>query len=177
MRSFKVPSREEVSESNKVIFDNFKKNYGLVPNLLAVFAYNETALADYITFQSRKSTLSAKEKEAINLIVSQVNECSYCLRGHTVAARYAGFTDAEIIQIRKANITFDEKLNALVNFAKEVTQNRGKVNDSSLDRFLAAGYTKANLPDVIIAIAGKIISNYMYHVTQIPIDWPEVDEI
>ncbi|OQP67412.1 alkylhydroperoxidase [Niastella vici] len=177
MHIFKVPAREEVSEDNQHLFDNFKKMMGFVPNLLAMFAHSDTALADVLALSNRTSTLTKKEKEAINLIVSQVNGCKYCLAGHTVVARYAGFTDDEILQIRKAEVQFDKKLDVLVQFVKETTIQRGKPSTDVLNRFFEAGYTDGNLVDAIIAIAGKIITNYLHNITQIPVDWPAVPEI
>jgi uncharacterized peroxidase-related enzyme len=177
MHPFKVPAREDVSENNQVIFDDFKKLVGFVPNLLAMFAHSETALTDYLAFQNRKSTLTKKEKEAINLIVSQVNACKYCLAGHTATARNAGFNDEEILQIRKADVQFNLKLHALVQFAKETTIHHGKPSTIVVNRFFEAGYTDANLVDAIITMAGKIISNYLHNITQIPLDWPAVPEV
>jgi hypothetical protein len=60
--TFEVPTRDQVSESNQAIFDHMQKAFGMVPNLYATFALNETALADYLALQNRKSTLSAKRK-------------------------------------------------------------------------------------------------------------------
>jgi uncharacterized peroxidase-related enzyme len=177
MHTFKVPAHEDVSKNNQLIFDDFKKMFGFVPNLLAMFAYSDTALTDYLTFQNRAGTLSKKEKETINLVVSQVNGCRYCLAGHTVTARNAGFNDEEIIQIRKADIRFDKKLHALVQFAKETALHHGKPSPAVLNQFFDAGYSNATLVDAIITIAGKIISNYLHNITQIPVDWPAAPEI
>jgi len=70
MATFNVPTREQVSENNQAIFDQLKKGVGFVPNLYATYAYNDTALGDYLALQNRKSTLKAKEREVINLVVS-----------------------------------------------------------------------------------------------------------
>ena len=48
MQDFNIPTRDEVSENNQQIFDNLKKMVGFVPNLYATYAYNETALGDYL---------------------------------------------------------------------------------------------------------------------------------
>ncbi len=84
MHTFKIPTRSEVSENNKFIFDELQKNLGFVPNLYAYYAKNETALSDYLVFQNRKSTLKAKEREIINLVVSQINGCKYCQSAPTL---------------------------------------------------------------------------------------------
>merc|ERR1711916_89592 len=83
MSTFNVPTGSEVSENNQVIFDNLQKALGFVPNLYATYAHSETALQNYLNFSNAKTSLSAKEKEVVNLAVSQVNECIYCLSAHT----------------------------------------------------------------------------------------------
>jgi uncharacterized peroxidase-related enzyme len=172
MKTFTVPTREEVSPANQQLFDNLKKNLGMVPNLYAAFAKNETALADYLALQNRKSTLTAKEREVINLVVSQVNECEYCLAAHTMLAGLNGFTPEQILEIRQATVTFNDKLAALANFVKETTVNRGKPGHTTVDALFDAGYSEANMVDILIVIGDKMISNYIHGITQIPVDFP-----
>ena len=74
MANFSVPKREEVTEKNQQIFDNLNNALGFVPNLYATMAYSENGLGRYLDFQGAKTSLNNKEKEAINLIVSQINE-------------------------------------------------------------------------------------------------------
>ncbi|MEO0469822.1 MAG: carboxymuconolactone decarboxylase family protein [Bacteroidota bacterium] len=170
--SFNVPTRDEVSANNQAIFDNLEKGLGFVPNLYATYAYSDTALGDYLSLQNRKSSLRAKEREVINLVVSQVNECDYCLAAHTALGKMNGFTDEQILEIRTGRASFDAKLDALAAFVKDITINRSKPSAEAVDGFFAAGYTKANLVDTIIVIGDKIISNFIHGTTQIPVDFP-----
>jgi uncharacterized peroxidase-related enzyme len=174
---FEVPTREQVSANNQAIFDHMQSAFGMVPNLYALFALNETALPDYLALQNRKSTLSAKEKEIINLVVSQVNDCKYCVPAHTAVGKMHGFTDEQILEIRRAQVSFDKKYDALAKFVKETTINRGRPSENAADALFEAGYTKANVIDIIIMIGDKIISNYLHNFTQIPVDWPAVPKI
>ena len=75
MKTFSVPTRDQVSENNKAVFDYFQKTIGMMPNLYALMAHSENGLSNYIALQTAKSSLRAKEREAINLVVSQVNGC------------------------------------------------------------------------------------------------------
>jgi uncharacterized peroxidase-related enzyme len=172
MTPFQVPTRSEVSEANQAIFDQLQKNLGFVPNLYATFALNETALGDYLVLQNRKSTLRAKERELINLVVSQVNNCLYCLSAHTALGKMNGFTDEQILEIRGGSATFDPKLDALAQFTQDITLRRGKPSPAVLEQLLAAGYTAAQVVDILIVIGDKIISNFLHGTTQIPIDFP-----
>ncbi|MEO6849564.1 MAG: carboxymuconolactone decarboxylase family protein, partial [Mucilaginibacter sp.] len=90
MKTFAVPTREQVSPANQAIFDNLTKALGMVPNLYATMAYSENGLGNYVALQSGKSSLRGKEREAINLIVSQVNGCIYCQSAHTVLGKMNG---------------------------------------------------------------------------------------
>ncbi len=177
MTKFSVPARGEVSESNQAIFDNLQKGLGFVPNLYAYYAKNETALGDYLAFQNRKSTLKAKEREVINLVTSQVNGCRYCLSAHTVLGKMNGFTDEQVIELRKGSASFDAKIDVLVKFAKAVVEGKGNVSQEIKDDFFAAGYTEANLIDVVITVGDKVISNYIHNIAQFAIDFPEAPKI
>lgn len=172
MKQFSVPAKEELSAANKGIVAHLEKAIGFAPNLYTYMARNETALADYLALQNRKNTLTAKEREVINLVVSQVNQCVYCLAAHTALAKMNGFTDEQIIELRRGNATFDARFAALAHFVKEVATNRGKPQAAAVDALFAAGYTEANLIDIIIVIGDKIISNYLHSVTQLPVDFP-----
>lgn len=177
MARFTVPGRGDVSPANQAIFDHMEKAFGKVPNLYATFAWNETALGDYLALQNRRSTLTAKEREVINLVVSQVNECRYCVPAHTAVAQMHGFSEEEVLAIRKGKIGFNEKLQALAMLVKETVINRGRPSEKVINAFFDAGYTKSGLIDVMIVIGDKTISNYLHNIIQIPVDWPEVPAI
>ena len=172
MKTFAVPTREQVSENNQAIFDALKQKIGMVPNLYAVMAYAENALGNYVTFQGGKTSLRGKEKEAVNLIVSQVNNCIYCLSAHTVIGKMNGLNDEQIIEIRKGSASFDTKLDALVKLAKNITENRGKADSAMVDNFFSAGYTEGSLVDVIMLVGDKTIMNYLHNLTDITVDFP-----
>ncbi len=172
MSTFNVPKREEVSPKNQGIFDNLEKAVGFVPNLYATYAYSENALENYLTFANAKTSLTAKQKEVVNLAVSQVNNCLYCLSAHTAIGKMNGFTDAQILELRAGKASFDNKLDALAGLARNITENRGATDAVVLDNFFAAGWTKENLIDTIVLVGDKTISNYIHSTTQIPVDFP-----
>lgn len=172
MNTFNVPTREEVSNNNQQIFDKLQGQLGFVPNLFATYAYSETALGNYLTLSGSKTSLSSKEKEVVNLAVSQVNDCVYCLSAHTAIGKMNGFTDAQILELRAGRASFDSKLDALARLAKNITENRGATDAEVLENFFNQGFTKGNLVDVIVLVGDKTISNYLHRTTQVPVDFP-----
>ena len=172
MKFFSVPTRDQVSPDNQAIFDNLRKMLGFVPNLYATFAHSATALGTYLALQNAKSSLNARQREMINLVVSQVNDCEYCLAAHSAVGKMVGFTDAQILEIRHGRATFDPKLDALARFVREVTEKRGHVEAAATEAFLEAGWTEGSLVDVMVVIGDKIVSNYLHGVTKVPVDFP-----
>lgn len=172
MKQFKVPTREEVSPANQAIFDGLKSKLGFVPNIYATYAYSQNALGRYLEFAIGKTVLSNKEKEAINLVVSQVNGCIYCQAAHTALGKMNGFTDEQILELRSGTASFDTKLDSLVKLAKSITVNKGQISDPELDKFYTAGYTDEYLIDTILAVGEKTITNYLHKITRVPVDFP-----
>jgi uncharacterized peroxidase-related enzyme len=177
MKTFSIPSRNDVNAANQGIFDALKSKLGFVPNLYATIAHSDNALGTYLALQNAKSSLNAKEREVINLVVSQVNECRYCLAAHTALGKMVGFSDAQVIEVRRGRASFDAKLDALAQLVRSIAINRGKADATSLERFFAVGYNEGNLVDAIVVIGDKIISNYLHSTTQIPVDFPEAPAI
>lgn len=95
----------------------------------------QNGLERFLAYQNAKTSLSNKEKEAVNLIVSQENGCIYCQSAHLVLGKMNGFNDEQLSEIRHGKSS-DNKLNALVGLASDITKNRGNASEVIIDAFL-----------------------------------------
>lgn len=172
MNTIPVPTREQVSPANQALFDALQKRIGFVPNLYASFAHSAHALGSYLALQSAPSSLALREREVVNLAVSQVNGCRYCLAAHTALARQVGFDDAQILALRRGTAPFDTRLDVLARLARALAQARGALDAAPVDAFLAAGWTQEQLVDTVVLVGDKTISNLLHAVTQVPVDFP-----
>ena len=172
MKAISVPTYEQVSPLNQALFEKLKKGLGFVPNLYATFAHSDTALDTYLALQNAKSSLSPKAREVINLVVSQVNHCAYCLAAHTAVGQMLGFSPAQILEIRRGGASFDARLDALARLVHSVALERGHADPARVQAFFAAGWNEANLVDTMVVIGDKTVSNYLHGTTQIPVDFP-----
>ena len=177
MRPLNVPERDEVNEQNQQMFDDMESKLGFVPNIYATYAHSKNALSRYLTFANGKTSLTNKEKEVVNLVVSQVNGCTYCQAAHTALGKMNGFTEEQTVELRSGEASFDSRLDALVKLAGEIAENRGKVSDEVLSNFFDAGYTKENLIDLIVNVGEKATTNFLHNVTQIPVDFPAAPKL
>ena len=177
MSPIEVPTREQVSPANQALFDNLAKKIGKVPNLLATLAHSENALGSYLAFQTAKSSINGKAREVVNLAVSQVNGCEYCLAAHTAIGRMHGFSDAEILEVRGGSASFDRKLDALARLVSDMTARRGLADPALVDAFFEAGWTKDNLVDTVVAVGEKTVINYLHGTTRVPVDFPAAPKL
>jgi len=177
MTKFNVPTRAEVSENNQAIFDNLQKKVGFVPNIYAAMANSKNALGNYLTFSGGETSFSKKEKEVIDLAISQVNGCRYCQSAHTTMAKMNGFTDEQIIELREGKASWDSKLDALAKISKTIATNRGRVDETLKQTFFEVGYNNENLVDLVIAAGIINITNVFHNLTDVEIDFPLAPEI
>lgn len=177
MTSINVPTRAEVSPANQALFDVLKAKLGMVPNLYATMAHSENALTTYLALQNAKSSITGKAREVVNLVVSQVNDCDYCLAAHTVIGGMNGFSEAQILEIRSGRASFDKKLDALAQLTKSIASNRGTPNPLLVEAFFAAGWTKENLVDAIVTIGDKTVTNYLHSTSKVAVDFPAAQKL
>ena len=124
-REFRVPKMEEIQERDRKLLYALEKSLGFVPNVYAFMTRSETALNRFLQFTDVPTVFNRIQAEAIHLVTSQVNQNPYCLAVHAALAKDAGLTDEQIIAIRKGNVTWDKKLDTLVDFTCELVTNRG----------------------------------------------------
>ena len=177
MSTFQIPTRNQVTPANQAIFDQLEKGLGFVPNLYATFATSENALGNFLGFANGKSSLSKQEQEVINLAVSQINECSYCLAAHTAIASSTGLSNDQVLELREGYASFDGRLNALAEFAAETALRRGKPSSATIEKLLDAGFTRENVVDAVLVIGEITVTNYLHGITGVPVDFPAAPEL
>ena len=173
MTTFKVPTRDELHPQAQETYDTINNKLGFVPNIYSFIGHSSKGLDAYLSYDAAISigSFNNKEKEAILLAASEVNGCNYCLSAHTALAKMNGFTEEETIQLRLGNIS-DERLRALVQLAANITSNRGRADQTLIDKFFKAGYDQKALVDLILLIGSITVTNYLHNLTDVTIDFP-----
>jgi uncharacterized peroxidase-related enzyme len=174
MKTLKALKPDQVDESTKEVFAAIKQKVGMLPNLYAAMGNSPMLLQGFLAFEAtlKEGTFSNKENEAIALAVSQINNCQYCLAAHSTIGKMNGYSEDEVIDIRKRTIA-DAKLNALVTLAAELTEKRGKASQESIDNFLSVGYSHKAFAELIGMVAIRSITNYIFSNGEFDIDFPK----
>lgn len=172
MTQFTVHTATSAPEAARATLSAAKSAFGFVPNLQGTMAESPELLAGYSTLWDlfSKSTLTPHEQQVVYFSSNFENECHYCMAGHTALAKMQKMDPAVIAALRAGQPLPDAKLEALHRFATLVVRNRGWVSDEDLDAFLAAGYTRQNVLEVVLGVATKVMSNYTNHIVHTELD-------
>lgn len=172
MNSFQSYTIDTAPAASKPTLEEAQRAFGFVPNLQAHMAESPELLAGYTALWDlfAKSTLTAHEQQVVYLTSNFENNCHYCMAGHSTLAKMIKMEPAVIAALRAGTALPDAKLEALHRFTTLVVRERGFVPDAEVDAFLAAGYTRRNVLEVILGVATKVMSNYTNHLVHTPYD-------
>ncbi len=175
MSRIAVPAREAVPEAAKPLLDAVEKKLGAVPNLFRLMATSPAVLDGYLSKSAALSrTLDAKLRERIALAVAAVNGCDYCMSAHTyLATNLAKLPAAEIARNRAGGST-EPKADAAVRLAAKIARVRGRVADADLAEARLAGWTDAQIVEIVAVVAENVFTNFLNEVAKTDIDFPVV---
>lgn len=173
MSRLTIPSRQEALQAAEPLLAAVDKQLGVVPNLFRVLGTSPAVLEGFLGFSGALArTLDVKTRERIALAVAEVNGCDYCLSAHTyLGLNVAKLSEADVTAARRGGAP-DAKADAAVRFAAAVARTRGKVSDAELGALKAAGYTEAQVVEIVAVVAENMFTNLVNNVAQTDIDFP-----
>ncbi|MBS0251792.1 MAG: carboxymuconolactone decarboxylase family protein [Proteobacteria bacterium] len=160
-------------EGSKALVEKVQKDFRFIPNLFGVFAHSPAFLSGYMALDQAygQSCLSPKERQVVLLAASVENACRYCTAAHSTILKNAMKAPAEMVEaIRAGRSLSDTRLEALVRLTREMVEKRGHVSAEIVEEFVAAGYGREQVLEVLLGVALKTMSNYTHHLSGVEID-------
>jgi len=172
--TFAVHDVESAPEASRPFIERAQKQFGMLPNLIGLLAESPVAVETYQTLTSlfSRTSFTPTERNLVWLTIIYENDCSYCMAAHTAIAKSEKVDEEIIAALRTGEALQDARLEALRKFTRSVVVNRGWVGDGEVEAFLAAGFTKQNVFEVLVGVAHKVLSNYANHIAGTPVDPP-----
>ncbi|MEM9136932.1 MAG: carboxymuconolactone decarboxylase family protein [Cyanobacteria bacterium P01_F01_bin.42] len=173
MSQFTVHTLESAPADSQPLLENSLKSFGMIPNLHGVMSEAPSVLEGYQNLHElfQKTSFSPEELTVVWQTLNVEHDCHYCVPAHTAIAHQMKI-DPAIIDALNRGTPLPEKLEALRQFTLAMARSRGNVTPEELENFLAAGYTKQQVLEVVLGLAQKVMSNYINHFTDTPIDQP-----
>jgi uncharacterized peroxidase-related enzyme len=166
----------DAPEKSRPLLEAVGKQLGIVPNMFRLIATSPQALEGYLGLSGAlgHGALPAATRERIALAVAEVNGCDYCLSAHTYLAHNLARLDETEIAANRSGASNDPKADAAVRFAVAVTRTRGHVGEDALLAVRQAGYTDAQVIEIVQHVALNTWTNYFNEVFATDIDFPVV---
>jgi uncharacterized peroxidase-related enzyme len=122
-----------------------------------------------------KGALPAATRERIALAVAEANGCNYCLSAHAFLGKNLAKLDDAEIAANRSGASNDPKADAAVRFAAQVVAQRGHVSADAFAAVRLAGYTDAQIVEIVQHVALNTWTNYFNEVFRTAIDFPAVE--
>lgn len=174
MSNLTVHNLETAPEESKALLEDSVKSFGMVPNLHGVMAEAPGLLEGYKMLHKlfQDSSFDHEELTVVWQTINVEHECHYCVPAHTAIAHSmkvdAGLTEA----LRNRTAMPTEKLQVLHDTTLAMVRSRGQLTETEIEAFYAAGYGKRQLLEIILGLSQKVMSNYVNHIAETPIDAP-----
>jgi uncharacterized peroxidase-related enzyme len=143
------------------------------PRFFHLLANSPASLRAYIQADAAlvRGQLTPRERQQVALAVAEINGSSYSLSAHYDTGKSLGLTHREMQLARNAAAT-DPKANTMLRFTQAVVLQRGEVSDDDFQSLGKAGFTDAQIVEIIANIALNIFSNYFNSVAKTEVDFP-----
>jgi uncharacterized peroxidase-related enzyme len=170
--AFKVHNTESAPEGSHAALESVEGSFGFIPNIRGVLAEAPATLKAYLTLSEllEETSFSPWEQQAILVAVSSQNGCDYCTAAHGAVLAQLGGSADQLDAIRGGRPTGDARTDTLLDFTRTVVSERGWASEAEVQRFLDAGFSKAQLLELLVGVALKTLSNYANHLAHPPMD-------
>lgn len=174
MPDFTLHDQASAPDAAKPLLADSQKSFGMIPRLHAVMAEAPAVLEGYKQLHRlvMETSFDNDEKTVLWQTINVEHACHYCVPAHTGIARSMNVSDEITNALRDEAPLSDPKLEALRTFVLAVVRKRGEVNEKDLSAFYDAGYAQRQVLEVILGVSQKVMSNYINHIAQTPIDQP-----
>ena len=170
--TFAIHTQESAPLASKALLDDSLKSFGMIPNLHAIMAEAPNVLKAYKLLHNlfQDTSFNNEELTVIWQTINVENECLYCVPAHTGIAKMMGIDDAITDALRQRTQLPSKKLQTLHETTLAIVRDRGQPDQSVIDNFYQAGYENRQLLEIVLGISQKVMSNYINHLADTPVD-------
>lgn len=174
MTDFPLHTIESAPEGSKPALKQLQAAFGVLPNIVGKMATSPVLINSLVGLFGivHGGSFSEAQLQIILLTDAVTNASAWAVAFHTALALKEGIDPADVRAIREGHLPKDEKFAALSALARAMIEKRGRLSEYDIDRFLAVGFGKDHLLEVIAAVAASTITNYTASITQPPVDTP-----
>lgn len=169
MAWIKIIDEEQASGELKAQYEDVRQRRGRISNVMKAHSLDPKAmrlhLDLYLHLMFGKSSLTRAQREMIAVVVSQTNNCRYCVthHGEALLAHVHHQTLLESLKRDFASASITTKDKAMLQYAAKLTRSPGSVSESDVEEVRRAGFAdedilRINLIASYFNFANRIVS-------------------
>jgi alkylhydroperoxidase family enzyme len=172
MTNFPVNTIDSAPEGSKAALRHLQSMFGMLPNLIGAMSISPVLIESLVGLFGKVHGGSFTEAQVQTVLLTDAvtNASTWAVAFHTALALKEGLDPADVHAIREGRLPKDAKLAVLSALAKALIEKRSLLDDQDVDEFMAAGFGKDHVLEVIAAVAASTIKNYTGSVTKTPLE-------
>jgi alkylhydroperoxidase family enzyme len=172
MTHFPVHTMESAPDGSKPALQTLQSAFGMLPNIAGALATSPILINSLVGLFGNVHGGSFTEPQIQTVLLTDAvtNASTWAVAFHTALALKAGIDPADMQAIRDSRLPKDNKLSALSALARTMIEKRGRLDDQDVDQFIAAGFGKDHVLEVIAIVAASTITNYTASITKTPLE-------
>ncbi len=172
MVDFAQYTKENAPEASRQTLSEVEEKFSFIPNIIRQLAESPSAVEGTVRLMNQldQTTLTVEERWITLLVVAYQNIANYCVAANSTFAEMQEVPAHIIKGVRSGSPLTDPKLEALRLLATELVRERGHTSSKTIQQFFNAGYNKAQLMEVIMAVGLETIASYTVRTLNTPVD-------
>ena len=175
---YQIHTLETAPEKSQQSLQGLKNSFGLIPNLAATMAESPTLINGFVGgfMNFHGGAFGTGERQVLLLTNAVTNNCSWAVAFHSTMALKEGIDPEAVRTIRGGELPKDPKLAALSRLTRVLIEKRGHLDEADVNLFLTAGFSKAQVFDVVAGLAVSVMANYAGNIAKPALEEPFKDQ-
>ena len=172
MHGFPVNSLDSAPDKSKPALQTLQSAFGFLPNIAGAMSTSPVLTQSLVGLfgNVHGGNFSEPQIQVVLLTNAVTNGAAWTVAFHSFLALKAGIDHGDVEAIRSGKPPADPKLAALSTLAKTLIEKRGHLTDDEGERFLAQGFGRDHLLEVVAIVAASTITNYTASITEPPLE-------
>ena len=174
MSTYPIHTIETAPEGSRPALAGLRQALGLIPNLAATMADSPPLVNSFVSAfgQFAAGTFTGAERQILLLSNAVANSCAWAVAFHSTMALKEGADPGDVAAVRRAELPSQPRLAALSRLTRTLIDKRGHLDADDADEFLAAGFERAQLLEVVMGVAVSALANYTGNIADPPLEAP-----
>jgi uncharacterized peroxidase-related enzyme len=159
-----MPWIKQINEDNATgmlseVYNKIKIKRGKISNIMKVHSLDPESMKNhldlYLSIMQNNSSLDEEERELIAVVVSSLNNCSYCIHHHSKSLNKIWNDEAKvnILISDYKSIEFPIRTHAILNYAEKLTATPGLVNEYDVQNLRIHNFSDEDILNINLAVS------------------------